>query len=235
MNNDHIFWVFSAAAQSIAAFVAFLLTGYALVHSLMDAAREKDDTLEEIHGTLRRKYHSRLKLLSWTTGLAIVLSLVVVFANRWEFPLKTWMLGVSAIIDLAAIVGGLAFVVSIVNPREVERTATKSWRRRDRTGAQWELTSAARFFEEFRHLERMLRDYLLEQEVAVARDAPRMPFSFRQMVEALLRNERLDSTLFEELVGSSTGTAISSSTDTSRKPMRPWSNVCTRQPPGSAT
>ena len=60
MTNDNIYWLFSAAAQSISAFVAFLLTGYALVHTLMEAAREKDDTLEEIHAALSKKYHRRL-------------------------------------------------------------------------------------------------------------------------------------------------------------------------------
>lgn len=68
MTNDHIYWTFSAAAQSIAAFVAFLLTGYALVYTLMDAAREKDDTLEEIHTLLRKKYHAYLTLLTCVTG-----------------------------------------------------------------------------------------------------------------------------------------------------------------------
>ncbi len=46
--NDYIYWTFSAASQSIAALVALLLAGYALVHTLMEAAREKDDSLEEI-------------------------------------------------------------------------------------------------------------------------------------------------------------------------------------------
>jgi hypothetical protein len=35
MNNDYIFWTFSAASQSIAAFVALLFAGYTLVHMLM--------------------------------------------------------------------------------------------------------------------------------------------------------------------------------------------------------
>lgn len=125
MNNDHIYWAFSAAAQSIAAFVAFLLTGFALVHTLMEAAREKDDTLEEVHAALRQKYHARLALLAWVTGLAVILSLVTVFVNRWEFPHKGWLLSVTAAVDLVAIAGGLAFVVSIVNPPKYERAARR--------------------------------------------------------------------------------------------------------------
>ena len=45
---DYIYWTFSSAAQSVSAFAALLLTGYAIVHNLMDSVRERDDTLEEI-------------------------------------------------------------------------------------------------------------------------------------------------------------------------------------------
>src|SRR5260221_10462109 len=64
MSVDYIYWTFSSAAQSISAFVAFLLTGYALVHSLMESARERDDTLEEVHAELRKSYHERLTFLA---------------------------------------------------------------------------------------------------------------------------------------------------------------------------
>jgi hypothetical protein len=49
MNDEHIYWLFSSAAQSIATFVAFLLAGYTLVHAMMDSIQQRDDTLEEIH------------------------------------------------------------------------------------------------------------------------------------------------------------------------------------------
>jgi hypothetical protein len=84
MNNDNIYWLFSAAAQSIAAFVAFPLTGYTLVHTIMEAARERDDTLEEIHRALQKKYHTWPTWLASVTGFAIVLSLLMVFLNRMD-------------------------------------------------------------------------------------------------------------------------------------------------------
>lgn len=202
MNNDNIYWLFSAAAQSISAFVAFLLTGYALVHSLMEAAREKDDTLEEIHVALRKKYHARLTLLAWITGFAIVLSLLMVFVNRWEFPYKTLLMGSTSIINLVAIVGGLVFVVSIVNPSKYEKTAAKVLEeKKSELKLSDRKTPSADFFEEFRRLERIIRDYLRQKELYVpSKGAPRMSFSFRQMVEALLQNEVIDRNFFDELM-----------------------------------
>ncbi|MFZ2149448.1 MAG: hypothetical protein WAV28_19730 [Sedimentisphaerales bacterium] len=202
MNNDNIYWLFSAAAQSIAAFVAFLLTGYALVHSLMEAAREKDDELEEIHVALRKKYYKRLTRLAWVTGLAIVLSLVTVFVNRWEFSYKPLLMVLTSVIDFVAVVGGLAFVVSIVNPSKYERTAARVLKeRRIELNLSDRLTSSAAFFEEFRHLERIIRDYLRRNELYVpSRGAPRMSFSFRQMIDALIQNERIDAGFHDELI-----------------------------------
>jgi len=109
---DYIYWSFSAAAQSISAFVALLLTGYTLVHMQMDAAREKDDSLEEVHANLLKRYHIQLTILATITGAAIVFSLLVAYYNRTNCPVSPWIQLFVATVDAAAIAGGLYFVVS---------------------------------------------------------------------------------------------------------------------------
>ncbi|MFZ2989133.1 hypothetical protein [Ideonella sp.] len=84
MNNDYIYWTFTAAAQCVSTFVALLLTGYALVLSQIEAARARDDSLSEIHDALRKVYHTRLTALAWLTALAVLLSLPVVGADAGE-------------------------------------------------------------------------------------------------------------------------------------------------------
>lgn len=202
MNNDHIYWTFSSAAQSISAFVAFLLTGYALVYTLMEAAREKDDTLEEIHSALRKTYHFRLTVLAWVTGAAILLSLVTVFENRRNFPYKIWLIGLTSAIDLVAVIGGLWFVVSIVNPGKYEKTAERVLKeKKSELKLSGEAASAGEFFKEFRYLERLIREYLREKDLYIpSRGVPGMSFPFQQMIEALLQNEKIDSAFFEELM-----------------------------------
>ena len=126
MNTDYIYWTFSSAAQSISAFVALLLAGYALVHSLMEAARDRDDTLDEIHSALRQSYHRRLTVLAWLTGSAVILSLVVVYLNRSNQPISGWVVAITGTIDFLAITCGLAFVVSIVDPKKYQKAAEKA-------------------------------------------------------------------------------------------------------------
>jgi hypothetical protein len=196
---DFVYWTFSAASQSIAAFIAFLLTGYALVHTMMDSARERDDTLEEIHAALRKTYHRRLTVLATVTGAAVVLSLVAVYFNRPTAPLSGWVVLAVSIVDVGAIVAGLYFVVSIVDPRKYERVAKKAIK--EETHAATGTTPSAAFFDAFLHLERLVRDYLRQREFYVpSRGVPRMSFSFRQMIEALRTNEVIDRATYDELM-----------------------------------
>lgn len=200
MNSDYIYWTFSAASQSIAAFVALLFTGYALVHALMESDQEKDDSLEEVYSAARLTYHKRLTLLAWLTGAAVVLSLVVVYINRATAPAPGWLLLVVAAADVAAIAGGLAFVVFMVDPRKFQRAAKKVLAEAEAPISREEIP-AADFFDAFRYLERLVRDYLRENDLYVpSRGVPRMSYSFRQMIEALLQNESIDRRFSDELM-----------------------------------
>lgn len=199
MSVDYIYWAFSAAAQSISAFVAFLLTGYALVQTLMDTARERDDTLEEVHTALRKTYHKQLKGLAWLTGAAIVLSLLVAYCNRPSAPVASWAQFLVAVVDLAAIGGGLYFVVAIVDPGKYQRAAAEALKKVVEPTAP--VSPPNEFFEAFLHLERLIREYLRDRDLYVpSRGAPRMSFSLRQMIEALRANEKIDGSFYEELL-----------------------------------
>jgi hypothetical protein len=86
MGEENIYWVFSSAAQTVAAFVAFLLAGYTLVHSMMDNLERADETLAEIHTKLKTDYYRRVRLLSIVTAPAILLSLFTVYLNGRPVP-----------------------------------------------------------------------------------------------------------------------------------------------------
>lgn len=200
ITNDYIFWAFSAASQSISAFIAFLLTGYALVQSMMEAARERDDSLEEVHASLKEAHHRWLRRLAWLTGCAIVFSLVIVYFNRSNAAVPVLWQVIVAAIDLAAVIGGLLFVVSIVHPSKYEKAAKKVLDAQEAPTNSLQ-TPASEFFAAFIHLERLVRDYLRNRELYIpSRGAPRMTYSFRQMIEALLQNEKIDRNLYLQLL-----------------------------------
>lgn len=201
MNNDYIFWTFSAASQSISTFIAFLLTGFALVHTLMESARELDDSLEEVHSQLKVTQHRWLTGLAVLTGTAIVLSLLVVYLNRSNAAASGWLQVLVSLIDLGSVVGGLWFILSIVDPRKYKKAAEKELQKEVQASAPEPQTKSADFFAAFLHLERLVREFLQSRNLYVpSRGAPRMSYSFRQMIEALLKNETIDQNFFAELM-----------------------------------
>src|SRR5580765_8149534 len=87
--NDFIYWTFTAAAQSVAAFIAILLTGYTLGSDLLRSWRANDESLEDIETALKRKVHLQLTVLSIITGSSIIFSLVVVYFNG-NYAIPIW-------------------------------------------------------------------------------------------------------------------------------------------------
>lgn len=200
-NVDYIYWTFTAAAQSVAAFIGLLLAGYALVHSLMEAARERDETLDEIYALLRLRFHRWLSLLAALTCLAIVLSLVVVYTNRWEFPGKYVLVALVGIIDLAAIASGLAFVVNTSHPSRYTLAAERELaQRKPQMHLSGESVPVGKFFSTQARLERVLRRAVQAADIAIETNSNGRPPSFRQLAEALVQNERIDQELYRELV-----------------------------------
>ena len=122
-SRDNIFWLFSSSAQAISAFIAFLVTGYIFALTAMEGLEKADETLAEIHFELKKEYHSRLTALSVLTGCAIISSLTAVYANGFEFAYRGVLFCATAAVDLGAIIGGLLFVTSIVNPERYKKAA----------------------------------------------------------------------------------------------------------------
>lgn len=197
MNDENIYWLFSAAAQSVAAFIALLLAGYALVHAQLESARSRDDTLEEVHLDLRRNYHGRLTLLACVNGAGIGLSLLVVYLNKWAFPGKEALMAFTAMVDVAAMTGGLVFVVKIVDPRRYAQAAARALKERS---PEFELTGVAvdptEFVEQFKLLSRAMRDLMHRR--GLQRDpgeGPKRVMSFQAMLDMLSTADLIEPAL----------------------------------------
>src|SRR5260221_14183093 len=91
----------------------------------MDGLQQQDETLEDIHIRLKRDHYRNIRLLSVITGLAIIFSLWMVYLNggTWEF--RSWLYGLTIILNLIAVLGGIVFVISIINPEKYNKAAKK--------------------------------------------------------------------------------------------------------------
>jgi len=201
MGRENIYWMFSASAQAISALFAFLLAGFALVQAMMESAQERDDSLLEIHSRLQRDHYSRIMLLAVVAGAAIILSLLLVFFNSiGDGPSPIAILLVS-LLDLAAIIGSIWFVVWIINPQKY-RHAAKGLveEEKQQMGLPPPTGDPHEFFAVFVRLETTVRRILQRKKLYVpSLGAPRMSYSFRQMIDALYRNGIIAEDLYQEL------------------------------------
>jgi len=195
---QNIYWLFTTAAQTVAAFVAFLLAGYALVQSMMDAAAQADETLFEIHESLKMRYHKQLSALVIVTAAAILSSLTVVFFNPYD---ARWIKGLAwfaAVLTIASIGGGVVFVISIVDPKKY-RKAAQRLAEEVRPSLATQPAPSAEFFLKFVSLEQLVRE--LWHRTGAERLARHSGLaSFREMAEALRLAEKLPKSLYPRLL-----------------------------------
>jgi hypothetical protein len=199
---DNFYWLFSAAAQSISAFVAFLLTGYALVYAIMDGLQQSDSSLAEVHHELKRRYHWQLALLCFFTAAAVVLSLLCVYLNPYDFDYKKTLFAAAAAIDIGVIVGGVLFVIAIINPDKYQQAAKRLLREEQRRIApRGKAVSVGEFMTVFISLEKAIRDFTTRRQLPAVTDRPRGGgMSFPDMVNTLYRNELIDRSFVAELM-----------------------------------
>ncbi len=123
---DNIYWLFSSSAQSIAAFVGFIATGFIFAHDRIDKQIEKDPTLSEICTEIKNKNYSKLKLLLELSGVSIITNLFIVFINGYDLGYwADYFRGLVTIINLWTIIDAIYFVIYLVNPNKIKKAVRK--------------------------------------------------------------------------------------------------------------
>jgi hypothetical protein len=202
MQIDSLNWFFSSSAQAIAALVAFLLAGLALVQTMMDNAQQRDDSLVEIHANLQILYYQTFKRLIIGTGLAVGFSLAMLIVNANPSPWKFLGAILVGFLNIVVIAVAIGFVLEIVNPKKYQVNAQKIMGEdRKRLNLPEPSVAEKEFFAEFVKLETSIRGLLKQKRLYVpSQDVPKMFVSFRQMTDLLYQHELISSSLYEELL-----------------------------------
>ena len=195
---EKYYWLYSSSSQSIAAFVAFLLTGYALVLNLLENVQKNDSTLIEILDSLKIKYFKRLKWISVITGLAIVLNLLCILLNDKEFQFKIFFTIGTLSLTVLSVGLGLGFVINIINPDRYKITAKKLL---EEFSEEKETIDESVFIKEFINLETKIREILRHKDLYVSNGRNvSVNFSVRQMITSLYDNNIINRYEYEKLL-----------------------------------
>jgi len=193
LNNDQIYWLFSSSSQSIAAFIALLLTGYAFVVNVMDNLEARDETLVEVHSELKSTYYKQLKVLAIIGGSTIIASFVMIFVNYYSNWIRSALLIPSAIGIVSTVVIGVKFIVNIVDPKKYSKKATALLKEEEKI-IQKEGTeiSIGEFISSFIKLEKLIRDIYLQMSskpVFSIDTYKRIPNSLVEIVDIFYKNK----------------------------------------------
>jgi hypothetical protein len=200
-DNENLYWLFSASAQTLAAFIAFLLTGFSLVITLMNSIEEKDETLSDIMHVLKINYYNKIKVFSVITGIAIFLNLLSVYLNKFNFSYNCLLYILAVCFDVLSLIGAICVVLSIVNPDRIRKVAYSLYEQKVREVGEDREVEAINFIQKFIELEKVISNLIEKKNVFIERQYFKRPFlSFRNMIEILLRNEIIDQTLYSKLV-----------------------------------
>jgi hypothetical protein len=197
MHNESLYWLFSASAQSVSAFMGLLLAGLSIVFSALDTLQAQDESLKEINGILKAKYHKWLTWLSYIAAAAIILSFVMLFVNPHPVRSKSALAVVTTVLVGISITCGLAFVVRILDPDRYEKESREALQRRSLiVEPSGEVTASMEFFREFLRLEKTARALV----ASLLDISPDTRLSFRQMTETLAREDILSHGEVEHLL-----------------------------------
>jgi len=204
--QDNIFWLFSSAAQSIAAFIGFLVAGFFFAYERFDKLIEKDETLEEVYASLRNKYFIRLKVLLIMTGASIIFSLASLFLNKYgNYIFSDYLfIGVS-LLNVATIITAILFVIFIIDPKKIKKISEELIEENKVSFANTvESVSLGEFMESFVKLEKALRLIWIKEKQAFQNAEMNVttPLSLRAIVENLATFFRISEDQYSLLIQS---------------------------------
>jgi len=166
---DNIYWLFSASAQTIAAFIGFLAAGFFFIYSKIDKIIEQDETLEDIFNDIKHQYYIKIILLLILTGVSIITSLFIVFINGYNLGIYVNILwGFGALINLITIIWAIYFVIYMINPNKITLTNNKLIKENKLSFESINnkrIISSGEFITKFIELEKILRKIATERNV----------------------------------------------------------------------
>jgi len=208
MTTNSSYYLFSSAAQTIAAFIALLIAGYVFALSAMERIEDKDPTYAEVWQIFKRKYYNYLILLGLITSFAILMNfLSVLLVEKVFFNILFYYLTI--ILTMISVLGGILFIIIVLDPDKFIKAADSKKKEvsnafKDDTTYVSEdkpkkfrpiKTSRERFINDFIKLEAMIRNYLRKKQFL----PPKIHKSVSQMSDDLLKMEIISIETYNRL------------------------------------
>ena len=201
---DNVYWLFSSAAQAIAAFIGFLAAGFFFTYDKIDKYIERDETLTDIYEDIKKQFYKRLRILFLLTGFSIILSLLAVYLNGFDtgaFGLIIKL--IVAILDILTIIWAIYFVLFIIDPSKVDSTAKKLIKENEEffKDVFGQTLTRGDFIEKFINLEKILRSFAEKYQITLPDNSRFRNFlPLNEIIKQLFQREAISKIQFSQLL-----------------------------------
>lgn len=203
------FWLYSATAQTIAAFIALLLSGYIFMHSITEKNQQKQSTRESktdrSPDLIKIRYYYYISILSFITAISIILNLFLIIVNKNFFSFKSFLIQLCLTSTTVAILGGVNFIIEVLDPRrylkEIEKIEIDYKTFEDTKFKTTQIKSGIntwdRFLGDFIRLEILIRNFCLSRKF---NEVNNDYMSFTTMLNMLRKNAVINNDIFDRLI-----------------------------------
>lgn len=201
LNENQIFYLYSTSSQVLAAIYGLTLTGFIFFRNELSREEFEDDTLTAAVENLKSRYFKVLIFVTILSVYTLLVSNLVLASESDKGRLFNTIVMNSAqssfFINLVVIA---YFIFDVIAPKRVERESRNIQTRVDPRSLDYAKGSLEQFLKNYNSLEMILQKYgAAYQSEFEGERRPRRRISNIRLAEFILRAEKIDSDLFNEI------------------------------------
>jgi uncharacterized protein YutE (UPF0331/DUF86 family) len=202
LNENQILYLYSTSAQVLAGVYGLTLTGFIFFRNELSREEIEDDTLTEAVESLKNRYFKILMFITILSIFTLLMSnLVISSESKNNSPLTTIMMNIgqsSFVVNLLVIA---YFIFDVISPKRVEKESKSIQQKVDPLLVDNLSGSLEDFLTNYNKLENILQKYgqTYQSEFENNSGRIRRRISNVRLAEFILRAEKIDNKLFEEI------------------------------------
>lgn len=202
LNENQIFYLFSTSAQVLAGVFGLTLTGFIFFRNELSRAEFEDDTLVQAVENLKSRYFKILMFVTFLSISTLLISNLAISAESVKgqsYITIIMNLGQSLfVINLLVIA---YFIFDVVSPKRIEKESKVIQQKVDPSPVDEDRGDLEDFLANFNKLEYILQKYgqVYQSDFENKYEKTKRRLSNVRLAEFILRAEKIDKNLFEEV------------------------------------
>lgn len=201
LNENQILYLYSTSAQVLAAVYGLTLTGFIFFRNELSREEFEDETLTEAVESLKERYFKILLFITVFSVFTLLISnLVISYSVGKNGDFSIILMNVAQASFITNLLAISYFIFDVIAPQRIEK-ASKSLQKLLDPYTVEDKGSLEDFLKNYNTMEYILQKYgqAYQAELEEAKTAQRRRISNVRLAEFILRAERIDHDLFQDI------------------------------------